>query len=92
MPNPDEKRKKIVLAIADLSDRIIVLTNKSKEILINQYGYRKLNMKVIPHGTHMVLWEQKEKLKKKYQYEDKTVLSTFGLLSENKNIETVLHA
>ena len=92
LPNPDEKRKKIVLAIADLSDRIIVLTNKSKEILINQYGYRKLNMKVIPHGTHMVLWEQKEKLKKKYQYEDKTVLSTFGLLSENKNIETVLYA
>ena len=92
LPNPDEKRKKIVLAIADLSDRIIVLTNKSKEILINQYGYRKLNMKVIPHGTHMVLWEQKEKLKKKYQYEDKIVLSTFGLLSENKNIETVLYA
>ena len=50
LPNPDEKRKKIVLAIADLSDRIIVLTNKSKEILINQYGYRKLNMKVIQIG------------------------------------------
>ena len=52
---------------------------------------QKLKIKVIPHGTHIVLWEQKEKLKIKYQYADKIVLSTFGLISENKSIETVLN-
>lgn len=92
LPNPDKKRKKIVRAIADLSDRIVVLTKKSKEILINQYGYRNSKTIVIPHGTHIVLWEQKEKLKIKYNYSDKIVMSTFGLISENKSIETVLYA
>ncbi|MBE9489354.1 MAG: glycosyltransferase [Bacteroidetes bacterium] len=92
LPNPDKKRKKIVRAIADLSDRIVVLTKKSQEILINQYRYRNSKIIVIPHGTHIVLWEQKEKLKIKYDYSDKIVMSTFGLISENKSIETVLYA
>jgi len=92
LPNPDKKRKKIVRAIADLSDRIVILTKKSQEVLINQYGYQNSETILIPHGTHIVLWEQKEKLKIKYDYSDKIVMSTFGLISENKSIETVLYA
>ena len=92
LPDPDEKRRKVVQAIVDLSNRIVVLTNKSQEILINQYGSQKSKINVIPHGTHTVLWEQKELLKNKYHFYDKIVMSNFGLISENKNIETVLHA
>lgn len=92
LPNPDEIRKKVVKGIVNLSNRIIVLTYKSEELLINIYNCQKRKIKVIPHGTHVVLWEQKEKLKSIFQYTDKIVLSTFGLISENKNIETVLYA
>lgn len=92
LPNPDKKRKKLVQAIANLSNRIIVLTKKSQEVLINQYGYQKAKTIIIPHGTHIVLWKQKEILKDKYHYSDKIMLSTFGLISENKSIETVLYA
>jgi hypothetical protein len=44
VPNPDQKRKKIVNAIIDLSDRIVVLTKKSQEILTNYYNcpFKKL--------------------------------------------------
>jgi hypothetical protein len=38
LPNPDQKKKKIVNAIIDLSDRIVVLTKKSQEILTNYYN------------------------------------------------------
>lgn len=92
LPNPDEKRKKVVHAIVDLSDKIIVLTNRSKETLTNYYNCPISKALVIPHGNHNVLWEQKEVLKKKYGFEGKIVLATFGLISENKNIETVLYA
>jgi glycosyltransferase involved in cell wall biosynthesis len=92
LPNPDEKRKKIVHAIADLSDRIIVLTKNSETILARDYKLPKTKTIVIPHGNHTVLWEKKEELKNKYAYSDKIVMSTFGLISENKNIETVLRA
>jgi len=92
LPNPDEKRKKVVHAITDLSDRIIVLTKKSQEILTDFYDCPIAKTIVIPHGTHSTLWEQKKKLKIKYGFSNRIVLSTFGLISQNKSIETVLYA
>jgi glycosyltransferase involved in cell wall biosynthesis len=92
LPEPNDKLKKIVKAIIDLSNKIVVLTKKSQEILIRDYDCPELKLRIIPHGTHMVLWDQKEKLKKEHNYFGKTVLSTFGLISDNKNIETVLFA
>jgi len=92
LPNPDEKRKKVIQTIETLSDRLIALTNKSKKLLVEDYKCSQNKVKIIPHGTHIVLWEQKKSLKHKYGYHDKIVLSTFGLLSENKNIETALYA
>ncbi|HSN47516.1 MAG TPA: glycosyltransferase, partial [Flavobacterium sp.] len=55
LPDPSVKRKKVVQAIYDLSNKIVVLTNKSKEILVNQYGCQPSKINVIPHGTHIVL-------------------------------------
>lgn len=92
LPQPDKKRKKVVHAIFDLSDRIIVLTKNSQFLLENYYGCDKSKINIILHGTHSILWEQKEKLKNKYNYTDRIVLSTFGLISENKSIETILNA
>jgi len=92
LPNPDEKRKKIVQSIVDLSDRIVVLTNRSRDILIKQYDCTQIKIKVIAHGTHVVLWEQKEKLKYQFDFNGKTVLSNFGLVSKNKKIEHSLYA
>ncbi|TDD97033.1 glycosyltransferase [Flavobacterium cellulosilyticum] len=92
LPQPDETRKKIVQAIIDLSNKIVVLTTNSREILVNQYGIQNSKINLIPHGIHSILWEQKKIVKDKYHYSDKIVLSAFGLISENKGIETVLYA
>ncbi|PZX93602.1 glycosyl transferase family 1 [Flavobacterium aquariorum] len=92
LPGPNNKLKKIVQAIIDLSNKIVVLTKRSQEILIRDYDCKESKLRIIPHGTHMVLWDQKEKLKREFNYSGKTVLSTFGLISDNKNIETVLSA
>jgi len=92
LPDPDEKRSKVVKAIFDLSDRIIVQTERSRQILIEEYDCPAHLLTVIPHGTHVVAWKDKAALKEKFGFADNLVLSTFGLLSENKGIETVLHA
>ncbi len=92
LPNPNEKLKKVVDAICDLSEKIIVQNEFSFKMLIAGYRCSKQMVKIIPHGTHIMLWKDKEYLKKKYGYENNLVLSTFGLLSQNKNIETILYA
>lgn len=92
LPSPDLKRLKVMQALDDLSEKFIVLTNKSAEILEKDYSIEQSKIRVIPHGTHIVLWKEQQALKKKYGFQDKLVLSTFGLLSKNKGIETTLRA
>jgi glycosyltransferase involved in cell wall biosynthesis len=92
LPYPDKKRRSILEAINNFSEKLIVLTHNSRKILVEDYGITPGKIEVISHGTHIVLWKDKIALRKKYSFEDNIVLSSFGLLSENKNIETILYA
>ena len=92
LPNPDESFKKLVQQITGVAASIIVMTRSSQEILIDCYAVPRKKITVIPHGTHLVPHSDKDLLKKKYQLSGKKVLSTFGLLSSGKSIETTLEA
>jgi glycosyltransferase involved in cell wall biosynthesis len=92
LPEPNELLQQDVQQIASLTDGIIVMTNSSSTILENDYQISKNKISVIPHGTHLVNHIDKEILKKKYNLSGKKVLSTFGLLSAGKCIETTLNA
>lgn len=92
LPKPHESLKVKVQQIAAISESIIVMTNSSAQILINDYGIAKEKIIVIPHGTHLVPHSDKNILKTKYNLTGKKVLSTFGLLSSGKSIETTLKA
>ncbi len=92
LPEPSDEVKLNVQRISFLSDAIIVMTQTSAEILIRTYGVPADKINVIPHGTHLVLYENRDFLKEKYGLSRKKVLSTFGLLGPGKSIETTLHA
>ena len=92
LPNPDVALKSNVKQIFEVCESIIVMTHTSKKILINDYGLVRNKITVIPHGTHLVSHLDKNILKAKYQFTGRTILSTFGLLSAGKCIETTLKA
>src|SRR5690606_7332273 len=46
----------------------------------------------IPHGVHARITEDAPSLKVQYGLQDRKVLTTFGLLSENKCLETAIRA
>ncbi len=92
LPHPDESLKINVREIAAACESIIVMTHSSEEILISDYEIIKEKITVIPHGTHLVPHSDKELLKDKYKLTGKKVLSTFGLLSSGKSIETTLES
>jgi len=92
LPHPDELLKIKVKDISGVSRSIIVMTHSSAEILIKDYNIPGEKITVIPHGTHLVPHSDKELLKVKYKLSGKKILSTFGLLSSGKNIETTLEA
>jgi len=92
LPRPDEKLKLKIRNIAAVCSSIVVMTNTSAKILVNDYCLPEENITVIAHGTHLVLHLDEKFLKKKYGFEGRKVLTTFGLLSSGKSIETTLDA
>ena len=68
------------------------ISQNSREILLRDYQADGDKIAVIPHGTHLVSFRDKSKLKDFYQLSGRRVLSTFGLLSPGKSIETTLDA
>ncbi len=90
LPHPNEPMKEIVVYLALKSARVIVMTELSKNILIEQYGLDPLKIAVIPHGIHPITYTPPQSSKKTLGLEKKMVLTTFGLLGPGKGIEYVI--
>jgi glycosyltransferase involved in cell wall biosynthesis len=92
LPHPDEQMKANISRIAEICESIVVMTKTSAKVLMNDYGVQKDKINVIAHGTHLVQHTNRIILKKKYDLVGKKILTTFGLLSAGKSIETTLNA
>ncbi len=91
LAKPNEERKIVVQKITDLSSQVIVMTNLSANILKKEYFISDEKIKMIPHGTHLIK-PLPLSLKENIPFKGRIVISTFGLLSEGKGIETALQA
>jgi len=92
LPNPNRQLKTKVQNIADACDSVVVMTNNSMQLLADVYEVEKQKISVIAHGTHLVPHLSKEFLKHRHGLKGHKVLTTFGLLSSGKSIETTLNA
>ncbi len=92
LPSPNEILKTMVQEYYDVVSAFIVMTNSAAKVLVTDYEFDNQKITVIPHGTHLVEHSNKEVLKEKYHLSGRKIISTFGLLSSGKCIETSIHA
>ncbi|MES2811071.1 MAG: glycosyltransferase [Bacteroidota bacterium] len=92
LPRPNAALKQKVKDLVSAAQAIIVMTHSSEKILTDHYEVALEKISLIPHGIHLVEHLDKGLLKEKYDLQGKKVLSTFGLLSSGKSIETTLEA
>ena len=92
LPNPVPEMHDVVCAIDNHVRTIIVMTETSKKILIQDYGINPDKIKIIPHGIHPIQYSDGKKSKQKLNLSDRTTISTFGLLSSGKGIEYGIEA
>lgn len=92
LPNPDEKRKKVVQAIAKRSSALIVLAKIAAEILVKDYGIEKNKIHVVYHGIENVPFQSTEAAKKRLKLDGKIILLTYGLLGRGKGVEYMIKA
>lgn len=91
LTKPNEERKSVIQKITELSSQVIVMTSLSAKILKNEYLIPEEKIKIIAHGTHLIE-PLHSSLKKSIPFKNKIIISTFGLISEGKGIETALEA
>jgi glycosyltransferase involved in cell wall biosynthesis len=89
-PNADQLR--VMGEIATLSDRLIVMSQQSVEILEEVFHVPADKIDLIPHGIPDLPFTDPSFYKDAFGTEGKEVLLTFGLLSPNKGIENVIKA
>src|SRR5450432_1407632 len=89
-PNPDQLR--VMEEIAALSDRLIVMSQLSKQFLQEIYKVSGEKIDMVPHGVPDLPFLDPNFYKDRFDVEGKAVLLTFGLLSPNKGIENVIRA
>lgn len=92
LPAPDEVLRNQMLGMSEFAAGIIVMTNDSAKILVDDYGLSMDKISIIPHGTHLVGHIDKAVLKETYHLSGRKIISTFGLLSSGKSIETTIAA
>ena len=89
-PNPDQCR--IMVELAQLSDRLIVMSQHSAEFLQDIFHVPAAKIDVIPHGVPNLAFVDPNFYKDRFGVGGQSVLLTFGLLSPNKGVETVIQA
>lgn len=89
---PDSNQRIVLEEIAQLSDRLIVMSELAAELLREVYAVPGGKIDVIPHGVPDLPFMDPNYFKDRFGTEGKSVLLTFGLLSPNKGIENVIRA
>ena len=92
LKDPNEEQLLVLKSIADLSSRVICMTEKGRDFLVNIYEVPDEKIDVIPHGIPDMPFVDPHFYKDKFGMEGKQTLLTFGLLSPNKGIENMIRA
>jgi glycosyltransferase involved in cell wall biosynthesis len=89
-PNPDQRR--VMRDLIRRSTRLVVMSERGREILLEVYQAPANKIDVIPHGIPDMPFADPNYFKDEFGVAGKQVLLTFGLLSPNKGIEFALRA
>jgi glycosyltransferase involved in cell wall biosynthesis len=89
---PDPNQLMVMEEIAELSDRLIVMSQLSSQILQDVLKVPGSKIDMVPHGVPDLPFLDPNFFKERFGVEGKAVLLTFGLLSPNKGIGNVIQA
>ncbi|MBN1637792.1 MAG: glycosyltransferase family 4 protein [Ignavibacteriales bacterium] len=88
---PSYNEKAVLQEICKMAYKVIVMSHKAIEFLTSIYDVDKGKIVFIEHGVPDIQFNQ-EQSKKEFKLENKKLLLTFGIISRNKGIETVIKA
>jgi len=91
LKTPSYNEKAVLQQICKMAHKVVVMSQKAIEFLVNVYEVPEDKISYIEHGVPDIHFSP-EKSKKDFKLENKKVLLTFGFIGRNKGIETVINA
>ncbi len=93
LKRPSENQAAIVRKIWEHCAQLVVMSQIAKDLLATSYGVSGSKVRIIPHGIPVMdRRTDHQALKAEFGVAARRLLLTFGLLSRNKGIETVIRA
>ncbi len=91
LERPSYNEKAVLKQLCKMAYKIVVMSHKAIQFLTQIYEVEKEKIALIEHGVPEIVYNQ-EQCKKQFKLENKNFLLTFGIISRNKGIETVIKA
>ena len=92
LEQPDADQRAVIEALARRASTLIVMAEKGREILARVHGIAHDRIAIVPHGVPDRPHLPAAAMKPRFDFDGRRVLLTFGLLSPNKGIETLIRA
>lgn len=92
LEHPNADQRAVIEGLARRASTLIVMAEKGREILMRVHGIAHARIAVVPHGVPDRPLVAADSMKPKFGFGGHRVLLTFGLLSPNKGIETLIRA
>lgn len=92
LKDPSYVQRIIIREIAEQSSKIVVMSNRAVEFLTTIYDVPADKIQIIEHGVPDVEASSPNPVKSLSQFKGRKVMLTFGLISRNKGLETVVRA
>src|SRR4051794_26366785 len=87
LKEPDPDQRKVLVELADLSARVVVMTEKAETFLKEVYAVSADKIDRIAHGIPDTPFVEPDLFKDQFGVAGRPVALTFGLLSPNKGVE-----
>src|SRR3954453_5095661 len=92
LQSPNDDQLRVMQKLCELSSRLVVMSERSRKFLVEIYNVPDEKIDLIMHGIPDMPFVDSNFFKDQFDVEGKFVALTFGLLSPNKGIESVLQA
>lgn len=92
LSEPSAKRHEVLKRLCQRCERVVVMAERARHLLIDTYEVPSRRIRVIHHGVREMPFNDTEPFKKRFGLNGRPTILTFGLLSPNKGIETMLDA
>jgi len=92
LAEPNELQARVLRELCELSERLIVMSEKARGFLTSIYRCPDRKIDLVPHGIPDMPFVDPNFYKDMFDVEGRRVILTFGLLSPNKGIEYMIDA